>query len=59
MASHSSILAWRIIWTKEPGRLEYIGSQRVRHDRTDLACMHTFSFISYVRKPRRMMDKIN
>ena len=29
MASHSSILAWRIPWTKEPGRLQSMGSQRV------------------------------
>jgi len=32
MASHSSILAWRIPWTEEPGRLQFMGSQRVRHD---------------------------
>ena len=32
MATHSSILAWRISWTEEPGRLQYTGSQRVRHD---------------------------
>ena len=31
-ASHSSILAWRIPWMKEPGRLQSMGSQRVRHD---------------------------
>ena len=30
--THSSILAWRIPWTKEPGGLQSIGSQRVRHD---------------------------
>ena len=29
MAMHSSILAWRIAWTEEPGRLQSIGSQRV------------------------------
>ena len=29
MASHSSILAWRIPWTEEPGRLQSMGSQRV------------------------------
>ena len=29
MANHSSILAWRISWTEEPGRLQSIGSQRV------------------------------
>ena len=32
MASHSSILAWKIPWTEEPGRLQSMGSQRVRHD---------------------------
>ena len=32
MATHSSILAWRIPWTKEPGGLQSMGSQRVRHD---------------------------
>ena len=32
MATHSSILAWRIPWTEEPGKLQSIGSQRVRHD---------------------------
>ena len=32
MATHSSILAWRIPWTEEPGRLRSMGSQRVRHD---------------------------
>ena len=31
MATHSSILAWRIPWTEEPGRLQSIGSQRVGH----------------------------
>ena len=34
---HSSILAWRIPWTEEPGRLQSTGSHRVRHDRSDLA----------------------
>ena len=32
MATHSSILAWRILWTEEPGGLQSMGSQRVRHD---------------------------
>ena len=32
MAAHSSILAWRIPWAEEPGGLQSIGSQRVRHD---------------------------
>ena len=32
MATHFSILAWRIPWTEEPGGLQSMGSQRVRHD---------------------------
>ena len=40
MATHSSILAWRILWTEEPGGLLSIGSHRVRHNSRDLACMH-------------------
>ena len=32
MATHSSILAWKIPWTEEPGGLQSMGSQRVRHD---------------------------
>ena len=31
MATHFSILAWKIPWTEEPGRLQFMGSQRVRH----------------------------
>ena len=32
MATHSSILAWKIPWTEEPGGLQSMGSARVRHD---------------------------
>ena len=32
MASHSSILAWEIPWTEEPGGLQFMGLQRVGHD---------------------------
>jgi len=32
IATHSSILAWRIPWTEEPGGLQFIGSQRVGHN---------------------------
>ena len=38
MATHSSTLAWKIPWTEEPGRLQSMGSQRVRHD---------FSFVNH------------
>ena len=37
MATHSSILTWRIPWTEEPGGLQSMRSQRVRHDQSDLA----------------------
>ena len=40
MANHSSIFASRILWTEEPDGLLCIGLHRVRHDRSDLACMH-------------------
>ena len=32
MATHSNILAWKILWTEEPGRLQSMGLQRGRHD---------------------------
>ena len=37
MATHSSILAWRIPWTEKPGRLWSVGSQRVGHNWSDCA----------------------
>ena len=49
MATHSSVLAWRIPGTGEPGELPSIGSHRVGHDWSDLAaaaafCIHTWQF---------------
>ena len=41
MATHSSIPAWRIPWTEEPGGLQSLGSQRVRHNWSDLTITHT------------------
>ena len=32
IAAHYSILAWRILWTEEPGRPQYMGLKRVEHD---------------------------
>ena len=49
MATHSSILAWRIPWTEEPGRLESMGLQRVRHD------LVTFTH-SLIHGPKRESD---
>ena len=43
MATHSSVLAWRIPWTEEPGILQSITLQRVRHDRSDWAHTHAWS----------------
>ena len=31
MATHSSILAWKLLWTEEPGGLQFMGLQRIRH----------------------------
>ena len=42
MATQSSILAWRIPWSEEPGGLWSVGSQRVGHDWSNLARMHTY-----------------
>ena len=40
MATHSSILAWRIPWTEKPGRLQSVGSQKARYNRAT----NTFTF---------------
>ena len=45
MATHSSILAWRIPWTEEPGGLQSMGSQRVTQ-RTGLKQLHTCTHTS-------------
>ena len=42
MATHSSILAWEIPWTEGTGGLQSMGSQRVRQDWSDLACICLF-----------------
>ena len=43
MATHSSILAWRIPWTEEPGRLQSMGSQKVGHNWTTFTSFTFFS----------------
>ena len=43
-ATHSCILAWRIPWTEEPEGLPFIGSQRVRRNRSDLARTHNDTY---------------
>ena len=44
-AIHFSILTWRIPWTEEPGGLWFTGSQKVRHNWSDLACRHEHTYI--------------
>ena len=46
MAPHSSTLAWKIPWMKEPGRLQSMGSRRDGHDLSDF----TFTFMHWRRK---------
>ena len=51
MATHSSTLAWKIPWTKEPGELQSRGLQRVRHDLVtslSLLYLHTYIHIPLV-----------
>ena len=43
MAPHSSTLAWKIPWTEEPGRLQSVGSLRIRHDRATSLSLFTFT----------------
>ena len=50
MATHSSVLAWRIPWTEEPSGLQFMGSQSIRYNWGDSMrvhiprCVHAFSF---------------
>ena len=49
MATYSSLLAWRILWTEEPGRLQSMGLQRVKHNRSDFTPMIIlFYFVKYI-----------
>ena len=41
MTMHSSMLAWRVPWPEEPGRLQSMGWQRIRHDSTTKTTLHT------------------
>ena len=55
VATHSSILAWRIPWPEEPGRLQSMGSQRFGHDRatntftslSSLVNVHHFTYLKF------------
>ena len=48
MAPHSSTLAWKIPWAEEPGRLQSMGSRRVRHD--PATSLSLFTFVHWRRK---------
>ena len=55
MTTHSSILAWKIPWTKESGGLQFIESQRVGHDRvTEHTHTHTHTLLSSVQSLSRV-----
>ena len=58
MAAHFSILAWRIPWTEEPGRLQSMGSHRVRHDQSNLACTHKYVRGAEAMVMNEMRDRI-
>ena len=52
MATHSSILAWRVPWTEEPGGLQSMGLQRVRYNSaTSLSIAHSTFDMRYVCQP--------
>ena len=53
MATHSSVLAWRITGTGKPGGLLSMGSHRVRHDWSDLAAAAIATIILYSRQQKR------
>ena len=48
MTTHSRILAWEILWTEEPGRLQSKGLQRIRHDLVTKQQLETDDFTSFV-----------
>ena len=41
MATHSGVLAWKILWAEEPGRLQFMGPQRAGHNITEQVSTHT------------------
>ena len=50
MATHSSILAWKIPWTEEPGKLQSMGLQRVKTQRSNLTSLQMIAHIVNRRK---------
>ena len=54
MATHSSILAWKIPWTEEPGGLQFMGSQR----RTQLSTRALMAYMGSLASPLSLIVKI-
>ena len=52
MATHSSTLAWKIPWTEEPGSLQSMGSQRVRHDRATSLSLSLSTYMRHLEESR-------
>ena len=63
MTPHSNTLAWRIPWTKEPGGLQFMGSQRVRYDRAAFTshteCVFIVTVVLENSKPNSWLNNIN
>ena len=59
MATHSSVLAWRILWTEEPGRLQSTGLQKVGHNRSNLARMHAETVYPSLANVLVVLDKLS
>ena len=55
MATHSSILAWRIPWTEEPGGLQSMELQRVRHSWSDLASTQDANALTFPQELRSLL----
>ena len=53
MATHSNILAWEILWTEEPGKIQSTGSQRVRYDLSTAQQEH---WLVLVKLPRQTLS---
>ena len=56
MAIHSSTIPWKIPWTEEPGRLQSMGWQRVRHDWATSLSLFTFKTISILHRGLRLRE---
>ena len=59
MATHSSILAWKIPRTEDLGRLQYVGSQRIAHDQSDLACTDNYLKYKQIKCSNQKTDWLN